>query len=146
MTALLGLLAIKGYQNRDKIAEMLKGAGATGDKPGSGTQPGLGGVRCRLVSGCSCALEHLGDFVAVLVALNREQPQKCCHAIAFVAIFNSPRLVAYGLSSSLHADGRFCVFERVRLAAVEIIQRLQAKARCAHSIQSKEIPLARRSH
>jgi uncharacterized protein YidB (DUF937 family) len=44
MTALLGLLAIAGYQNRDKIAEMLKGAGATGDKPGSVTQPGLGGV------------------------------------------------------------------------------------------------------
>ena len=43
MTALLGLLAIAGYQNRDKIAEMLKGAGATGDKLGS-TQPGLGGV------------------------------------------------------------------------------------------------------
>ena len=47
MTALLGLLAIKGYQNRDKIAEMLKGAGATGDKPGS-TQPGLGGVLANL--------------------------------------------------------------------------------------------------
>src|SRR3974390_1304536 len=44
LTALLGLLAIAGYQNRDKIAEMLKGAGATGDKPGSDTQPGLGGV------------------------------------------------------------------------------------------------------
>ena len=44
MTALLGLLAIAGYQNRDKIAEMLKGGGATGDKPGSGTQPSLGGV------------------------------------------------------------------------------------------------------
>ena len=44
MTALLGLLAIAGYQNRDKIAEMLKGAGAPGDKPSSGTQPGLGGV------------------------------------------------------------------------------------------------------
>jgi uncharacterized protein YidB (DUF937 family) len=43
MTALLGLLAIAGYQNRDKIAEMLKGTSATGDKPGS-TQPGLGGV------------------------------------------------------------------------------------------------------
>ena len=26
MTALLGLLAIAGYQNRDKIAEMLRGA------------------------------------------------------------------------------------------------------------------------
>jgi uncharacterized protein YidB (DUF937 family) len=44
MTALLGLLAIAGYQNRDKIAEMLKGGGATLDKPGSATQPGLGGV------------------------------------------------------------------------------------------------------
>jgi hypothetical protein len=27
MTALLALLAIAGYQNRDKIAEMLRGAG-----------------------------------------------------------------------------------------------------------------------
>ncbi len=27
MTALLGLLALAGYQNRDKIAEMLGGAG-----------------------------------------------------------------------------------------------------------------------
>jgi uncharacterized protein YidB (DUF937 family) len=44
LTALLGLLAIAGYQNRDKIAEMLKDAGATGDKPGSGTQSDLGGV------------------------------------------------------------------------------------------------------
>jgi uncharacterized protein YidB (DUF937 family) len=44
MTALLGLLAIAGYQNRDKIAELLKGAGASGDKPRSGTQPDLGGV------------------------------------------------------------------------------------------------------
>ncbi len=27
MTALLGLLALAGYQNRDKLAEMLGGAG-----------------------------------------------------------------------------------------------------------------------
>ena len=43
MTALLGLLAIAGYQNRDKLAEMLKGAGA-GSQPGSGQQPGPGGL------------------------------------------------------------------------------------------------------
>ena len=30
MTALLGLLAIAGYQNRDKLAELLGGAGAGG--------------------------------------------------------------------------------------------------------------------
>jgi len=43
MTALLGLLAIAGYQNRDKLAEMLNGAGAR-NAPGAGTQPGLGGL------------------------------------------------------------------------------------------------------
>jgi len=51
LTALLGLLAIAGYQNRDKIAEMLKGVGATEDKPGSATQPGLGGVLGNLGGG-----------------------------------------------------------------------------------------------
>jgi uncharacterized protein YidB (DUF937 family) len=46
MTALLGLLAIAGYQNRDKIAEMLKGAGgpAGGQPGGQGGQGGLGGL------------------------------------------------------------------------------------------------------
>ena len=49
MTALLGLLAIAGYQNRDKLAEMLGGAlpkggsgGALGQQPGQ--QGGLGGL------------------------------------------------------------------------------------------------------
>ena len=47
MTALLGLLAIAGYQNRDKLAELLSG------KPGaSGTtapgQSGLGGLLGQL--------------------------------------------------------------------------------------------------
>ena len=40
MTALLGLLAIAGYQNRDKIAEMLRGLGE--NKPGAGGQGGIG--------------------------------------------------------------------------------------------------------
>ena len=47
MTALLGLLAIAGYQNRDKIAEMLGGLG-TG-APGSTSQGGgLGGLLGQL--------------------------------------------------------------------------------------------------
>ena len=45
MTALLGLLAIAGYQNRDKLAEMLRGAGATNPTPGGGSQqPASGGL------------------------------------------------------------------------------------------------------
>lgn len=43
MTALLGLLAIAGYQNRDKLAELLKGPGAGSLEPASGQQP-LGGL------------------------------------------------------------------------------------------------------
>lgn len=46
MTALLGLLAVAGFQNRDKIAEMLRGAGAGNPgAPGQGDQQGgLGGL------------------------------------------------------------------------------------------------------
>lgn len=36
MTALLGLLAVAGYQNRDKIAEMLGGLGQGGSTPQGG--------------------------------------------------------------------------------------------------------------
>lgn len=42
MTALLGLLAIAGYQNRDRIAEMLRGAGggtAVDGATGQGSLP-----------------------------------------------------------------------------------------------------------
>jgi uncharacterized protein YidB (DUF937 family) len=44
MTALLGLLAVAGYQNRDKISELLKGA-STPSQPGAGGAPSpLGGL------------------------------------------------------------------------------------------------------
>jgi uncharacterized protein YidB (DUF937 family) len=56
MTALLGLLAIAGYQNRDKIAEMLGGLGKSPSvTPGqgeggqvAGQQGGLGGVLAQV--------------------------------------------------------------------------------------------------
>jgi uncharacterized protein YidB (DUF937 family) len=50
MTALLGLLAVAGYQNRDKLAEMLRGAAPnTPGTPGqSQQQGGLGGLLSSL--------------------------------------------------------------------------------------------------
>jgi uncharacterized protein YidB (DUF937 family) len=49
MTALLGMLALAGYQNRDKIAEMLGGQhGASG---GGAAQSGLGGLLGQLSGG-----------------------------------------------------------------------------------------------
>jgi uncharacterized protein YidB (DUF937 family) len=41
LTALLGLLAIAGYQNKDKLAEMLSG---TGNHKGGQPQAGTGGL------------------------------------------------------------------------------------------------------
>ena len=52
MTALLGLLAIAGYQNRDKIAEMLRGTGQP--TPGAG-QGGIGGLLGQLSSSLGSA-------------------------------------------------------------------------------------------
>ena len=48
LTALLGLLAVAGYQNRDKIAEMLGGLGQS--KPGAAGQGGIGGLLGQLSS------------------------------------------------------------------------------------------------
>ena len=53
MTALLGLLAIAGYQNRDKIAEMLGGLGQ--NKPGPDGQGGIGGLLGQLGLGGASA-------------------------------------------------------------------------------------------
>ena len=53
MTALLGLLAIAGYQNRDKIAEMLGGLGQ--NKPGADGQAGIGGLLGQLGVGGTSA-------------------------------------------------------------------------------------------
>jgi len=46
MTALLGLLAVAGYQNRDKIAEMLGGIGQSA--PTGAGQSGIGGLLGQL--------------------------------------------------------------------------------------------------
>ena len=44
MTALLGLLAIAGYQNRDKLGELLKGATTPGPGGAGDQQNPLGGL------------------------------------------------------------------------------------------------------
>ena len=50
MTALLGLLAVAGYQNRDKLAELLGGLtkSPTGARPSTVGPGGLGGVLDQL--------------------------------------------------------------------------------------------------
>jgi len=58
MTALLGLLAVAGYQNRDKIAEMLGGLGK-GQPGASQGQPGAGQAVPGATGGLGGVLEQL---------------------------------------------------------------------------------------
>lgn len=68
MTALLGLLAVAGYQNRDKISEMLGGLSRPGGQPGA--QPGMqsgnpgGGLGDMLGGGLGGLLGGLGGASA----------------------------------------------------------------------------------
>ena len=59
MTALLGLLAVAGYQNRDKIAEMLRGASSSNPDAGPAAPGALVGCLAASVvaasEGCSAA-------------------------------------------------------------------------------------------
>jgi uncharacterized protein YidB (DUF937 family) len=62
MTALLGLLAMAGYQNRDKIAELLKGVGNGNAQTGASASQGpLGGLLGSLGGG------HAGGGVGSLL-------------------------------------------------------------------------------
>jgi uncharacterized protein YidB (DUF937 family) len=58
MTALLGLLALAGYQNRDKIAEMLRGAGQGTPGAGQGSA-GTGQAAPGATGGLGGVLEQL---------------------------------------------------------------------------------------
>jgi len=73
MTALLGLLAIAGYQNRDKVAEMLGGLGQT--KPGADTEAGLGGLLGQLGLGGASAGGILSGGLGELVERFKQSGQ-----------------------------------------------------------------------
>ena len=53
MRALLGLLALAGYQNSDKLAELLKGAGSNDAQLGASTQQGPQGGLLGSLSGAA---------------------------------------------------------------------------------------------
>ena len=73
MTALLALLAIAGYQNRDKIAEMLRGSAQ--DTPEADKQNGLGGLLGQLGLGGASAGGILSGGLGELVERFKQSGQ-----------------------------------------------------------------------
>jgi uncharacterized protein YidB (DUF937 family) len=126
MVALLGLLAIAGYQNREKIADMLRGRGQPGGRPGEpGQEGGLGGILGNLggllggASAGSVLSGGLGDLVERL-----RQRGKGEAADSWVARGPNQQLSPQELEQALGSDVVENLVERTGLSREELLSRL----------------------
>ncbi|MBR1228487.1 MULTISPECIES: YidB family protein [unclassified Bradyrhizobium] len=125
MTALLGLLALAGYQNRDKIAEMLKGA--TGNaQPGAGNQQGpLGGLLGNLggALGGGGVGGLLGGGLGELLERFKENGQGDA-AESWVGKGPNKELPAPQLKQAIGADVLAALEQQTGLSQEELLARL----------------------
>ena len=130
MTALLGLIATAGYQNRDKIAEMLRGATSSG--PGASGQPqpqgGLGGLLGNL--GGAGAGGVLGGGLNELVERFRQNGQGDV-AESWVGPGPNKEVAPNQLEQAIGPDVLATLSQQTGLSREEILTRL-----------SRELPTA----
>ena len=133
MTALLGLLALAGYQNRDKIAEMLKGATGNNAQPGAGNQQGpLGGLLGNLGGALGrrrrrrSAWRRAGRVARTVQA---ERPGRCCRVLDQQG--PNKELPAPQLKQAIGADVLAALEQQTGLSQEELLARL-----------SRELPAA----
>jgi uncharacterized protein YidB (DUF937 family) len=132
LVALLGLLAVAGYQNREKIADMLRGQGQAGGRPGQpgqagqpGQQGGLGGILGNLggllggASAGSVVSGGLGDLVERL----RQRGQGDA-ADSWVARGPNKQLSPQQLEQALGSDVVENLVQRTGLSREELLSRL----------------------
>jgi uncharacterized protein YidB (DUF937 family) len=123
MTALLGLLAIAGYQNRDKLAEMLRGtAGKSPGAPGQDQQQGgLGGLLGNLGGAGVGGL--LGGGLADLVERFRESGQGEV-ADSWVGRGPNKEVAPHQLEQAIGPDVLATLSQQTGLSRDEILARL----------------------
>jgi len=122
MTALLGLLAIAGYQNRDKIAEMLRGTGQPA--PGAG-QGGIGGLLGQLSSslGSTSAGGILSGGLGELVDRFKQSGQSET-AESWVKTGPNKQLTPAQLEQAIGPDVLETLSKQTGLAREELLSRL----------------------
>jgi len=122
MTALLGLLAIAGYQNRDKIAEMLRGTGQP--TPGAG-QGGIGGLLGQLSSslGSTSAGGILSGGLGELVDRFKQSGQSET-AESWVKTGPNKQLTPAQLEQAIGPDVLETLSKQTGLAREELLSRL----------------------
>lgn len=129
MTALLGLLAIAGYQNRDKIAEMLRGGqqpGTPGQGPGqqAGGLGGLGGLLGSLGgAGGADAGNLLKGGLGELVDRFRQSGQGEA-ADSWVATGPNKEIAPQNLEQAIGPDVLNTLTQQTGLSREEILSRL----------------------
>lgn len=138
MTALLGLLALAGYQNRDKLAEMLGGARQTspapsrpGAAPGS-TGGGLGGLLGGLLGNQQNTAP--GGFLNNGLGEMLERFQQAGHGSAAQSWINqgpNQEIAPQSLEQAIGPDVIATLTQRTGLSREELLSRL-----------SKELPQA----
>jgi uncharacterized protein YidB (DUF937 family) len=124
MTALLGLLAIAGYQNRDKLAEMLGGqtSGSAGLGGGPGQQlGGLGGLLGSL--GGTSAGGLLSGGLGELVERFRQNGQGEI-ADSWVAPGPNKEVAPHQLEQAIGPDVLASLTQQTGLSRDEILARL----------------------
>lgn len=131
MTALLAVLAVAGYQNRDKLAELLRGAtggGAAGPggQPGAGSAPGgqqgplagLGG----LLAGSSLGGLLNGGLRDVVDRFRQSGHGPV--ADSWVAQGPNQEVTSTQLETAIGADTLDAIARQTGLSRQEIVQRL----------------------
>ncbi|WP_457108274.1 YidB family protein [Methylobacterium sp. P5_C11] len=128
MTALLGLLALAGYQNRDKLAELLGGAGQgtpapAGPAPASGG--GLGGLLGGLMGNQRGA--DPGGFLNSGLAEMLERFQQAGHGAAaqsWVSQGPNQEITPPHLEQAIGPDVLAALTQRTGLSREELLARL----------------------
>ena len=126
MIALLGLLAVAGYQNRDKIAEVLGGRKQeSGDRPGSYDQPGQGGALDKLggLLGGASAGSVLSGGLRDLVERFKQNGQGQA-ADSWVNTGPNQELQPNQLEQAIGADALNTLSEHTGLSREELLSRL----------------------
>ena len=123
MTALLGLLAVAGYQNRDKLAELLGGIGKS--TPGTTGQGGLGGLLAQLkntLSGAS-ADSVLSGGLGELVDRFKQNGQGEA-AESWVGAGPNKKIAPSDLEKAIGSDVVATLSQQTGLSEQEVLARL----------------------
>ncbi len=126
MLALLGLLAVAGYQNREKISEALKGLREPGDATGSTSQDGAGGILGglgRLLRGASGGGGLTGGLADLMESFKKNGQEEVAHS------WVSPDVPTQGLTEAqvqhaIGADNLDELSRRIGLDRTELLKRL----------------------